>query len=94
MRLRSVAGPLFLFSFHSWAQTTTLNLSHDLVSGGIAAANMTPGQPTLDSRPLLEAAMTYASAHGIKNVIADPGTYYFLSQRNANTHVLSTAPRT
>ncbi len=32
--------------------------------------------------------MTYASSHGIKNVIADPGTYYFLSQRNPNTHVL------
>ena len=49
---------------------------------------MTPGQAALDSRPLLEAGMTYASSHGIKNVIADPGTYYFLSQRNPNTHVL------
>jgi hypothetical protein len=42
------------------AQTATLNLSHDLVTDGIASANMTPGQPALDSRPLLEAAVSYA----------------------------------
>jgi hypothetical protein len=88
MRLQYLAGSLLLFSFHSRAQTTTLNLSHDLVTDGIAASNMTPGQATLDSRPLLEAGMTYAASHGIKTVIADPGTYYFLSQRNSNTHAL------
>ena len=93
MLLRSTAA-IFLFSsftLTSWAQTTSLNLSHDLVSLGIASANMTPGQPTLDSRPLLEAAVTYASTNGIATVIADPGTYYFLTQRNANTHVLLNA---
>ncbi len=90
---RSAAAFLFLSSstFTSWAQTTSLNLSHDLVGLGIASANMTPGQPTLDSRPLLEAAVTYASKNGIATVIADQGTYYFLTQRNANTHVLLNA---
>ncbi len=49
---------------------------------------MTPGHPSIDSRPLLEAAATYAAANGITNLIADPGTYYFLSKHNANAHVL------
>lgn len=79
---------LFGFSLNSWAQTTTLNLSHDLVNDGIAAANMTPGEPSLDSRPLLEAAIAYAGTNGITNLIADPGAYYFLSLHNPNTHVL------
>src|SRR5580704_18061871 len=90
MPLRSLAAA-FLFSgfcLNSWAQTTTLNLSHDLVSLGIAPANMTPGEPSLDSRPLLQAAIKYAIANSIANLIADPGAYYFLSLQNANTHVL------
>ena len=49
---------------------------------------MTPGQATLDSRPLLEAAVAYAQKNGIANLVADPGNYYFLSLHNANTHVL------
>jgi uncharacterized protein (TIGR03437 family) len=70
------------------AQTATLNLSHDLVTDGIASANMTPGQPALDSRPLLEAAVSYAGKNGITILVADPGNYYFLSLHNQNTHVL------
>lgn len=90
MRLRSVAVTFLFFigGFNSWAQTTTLNVSQDLVNAGIASSNMIPGQPLLDSRPLLEAAMKYAAANGIAKLIADPGTYYFLSLHNANTHVL------
>ena len=49
---------------------------------------MTPGQASLDARPLLEAAIAYAQTKGITNLIADPGTYYFLSLHNPNTHVL------
>ena len=49
---------------------------------------MIPGQPSLDSRPLLEAAVTYATKNGITSLIADQGTYYFLSLHNSNTHVL------
>jgi uncharacterized protein (TIGR03437 family) len=94
MRLRSLSATLLLclsFSFDSRAQTTSLNLSHDLVNAGIAASNMTPGQPSLDSRPLIEAAVTYATKNGITSLIADPGTYYFLTLHNANTHVLFNA---
>jgi uncharacterized protein (TIGR03437 family) len=86
MPFRPLGVALVLFCFNSWAQT--LNLSQDLMKSGIASTNMTPGQPSLDSRPLLEAAFTYAASHGIANLVADPGTYYFLSMRNANTHVL------
>lgn len=70
------------------AQTTALNVSTDLIADGIASANMQPGQPTLDSRPLLEAALSYAAKNGITNLTANPGNYYFLSQHNSNTHVL------
>ena len=59
-------GPLLLSS-------QTLNMSRDLVAKGIASANMTPDSPSLDARPLFEAATTYASRNGIQTVIADPG---------------------
>jgi uncharacterized protein (TIGR03437 family) len=91
MRVRFLNATFLLcltLSFDSRAQTATLNLSHDLVTNGIAASNMIPGQPTLDSRPLLEAAVTYATKNGIASLIADPGAYYFLTLHNPNTHVL------
>jgi hypothetical protein len=66
----------------------SLNLSQDLVSRGIASSNMTPNQPALDSRPLLEAAITYAQSKGIPLLTADTGAYYFLSLHNNMTHVL------
>src|SRR5690242_15994913 len=91
MSIRLLAGTLLcfsLFAFHCRAQSTPLNLSHDLITRGIASVNMTPGQPSLDSRPLLESAIVFAQANGIANLIADPGSYYFLSRHNPNTHVL------
>src|SRR3954464_4739746 len=68
---------------------TTLNLSHDLTTLGIASSNMVPNQPTLDAGPLFMAGVEYAKAHGIAAVVADKGTYYFLSiwnVVNSNTH--------
>lgn len=65
-----------------------LNLSQDLVTLGIAASNMTPDTPGLDSRPLFEAGVAYAAANGIANVVADRGSYYFLTQHDPNRHVL------
>lgn len=70
------------------AQTTSLNVSHDLIADGIAASNMTPGQPALDSRPLFEAAVAYAANNRITNIVADTGDYYFLSRHNTNAHIL------
>ncbi|HEY3836664.1 MAG TPA: hypothetical protein VGL72_08830 [Bryobacteraceae bacterium] len=66
----------------------TLNLSHDLTAKGIATSNMTPNQPTLDSRPLIQAAITYSQKNGITTLTADPGAYYFLTLQNNLTHIL------
>ena len=63
------------------SQTTTLNLSRDLVSLGIAANNMIPNQPSQDAGPLVRLGVAYAMTHQIGRVIADQGTYYFLSLR-------------
>jgi hypothetical protein len=73
----------------AYAQTT-LNLSQELTTLGIAGTNMTPNQPTLDAGPLFMAGVNYAKANGISTVVADPGAYYFLSIWNvpgSNTHV-------
>jgi uncharacterized protein (TIGR03437 family) len=61
------------------AQPGSINLSHDLTTLGIAAQNMTPDSPMLDSRPLLESAVAYAQAHSIPAITADRGSYYFLT---------------
>ena len=68
-----------------------LNLSHDLVPNGIASSNMSPNQPSLDSRPLLEAAITYAQKNNVTTLTADPGAYYFLTLHSNLTHVLLNA---
>jgi len=70
---------LLLASVSAVAQTTTLNLSADLVRLGIATANMAPNQPTLDSGPLLESGVRYATSHQMTRVIADTVSYYFLT---------------
>lgn len=67
-----------------------LNLSHDLVANGIAAQNMVPNSPSLDARPLFQAAVNYASKNHIPTVTADRGSYYFLTQNSAYQHVFLT----
>jgi uncharacterized protein (TIGR03437 family) len=78
---------ILLVSGSLFAQTT-LNMSQDLVTKKIASANLTPDTPTLDARPLFEAATAYASQNNIATLIADPGRYYFLSLHNPNVHAL------
>ena len=58
---------------------TTLNMSQDLVRLGISPNNLVPNQPSLDAGPLFAKAMNYASANQIAKVIADPGSYYFMT---------------
>jgi hypothetical protein len=72
------------------AQTTTLNLSTDLTTLGIASSNLVPNQPTLDSGPLFEAGVKYAASHQMTQVVATTGSYYFLSGSAVNpaAHVL------
>jgi hypothetical protein len=82
--------PLGLQTALAQTAAPTLNLSTDLVRLGIAANNMSPNQPALDSGPLLESGVKYAASHQLGLVIASQGAYYFLSgsQSNSATHVL------
>ncbi len=82
-----IAGRVVLLVFlASPGASQTLNLSQDLVPLGIASTNMVPNQPSQDAGPLLTNGVAYAKTHGIPTVVADPGTYYFLSLQD-NTHV-------
>ena len=89
--------PLLFLSLASLsAQTSQLNLSTDLVRLGIAASNLTPNQPTLDAGPLLESGVRYAVKNNLARVIADPGSYYFLSASTASSgaHAAFSGPTT
>jgi uncharacterized protein (TIGR03437 family) len=66
---------------------STLNMSEDLVRLGIASTNMVPNQPNLDAGPLFFQAVLYAQNHKIGAVIADPGSYYFLSLQSPQVHL-------
>jgi hypothetical protein len=67
---------------------TQINISEDLVTLGIAGQNATPDTPGLDSRPLLAAAIQYASANGVGLIIADPGAYWFLTSQLADRYLV------
>jgi hypothetical protein len=69
-------------------QWSTLNLSHDLVRLGIASQNLVPGDPTLDARPLFQAALEYVAAHDTALVTLDHGSYYFLTSQNPETYLV------
>ena len=72
---RLVATVLFVLALfsHGSAQTvTSINLSQDLVSLGIAGSNMLPNRADIDARPLWTAAMTYV-AEGIRVNSVHPG---------------------
>ncbi len=91
--MRAFPGILLLLSFGVGslpAQSSTLNLSTDLVTLGIASANMVPNQPALDSGPLLESGVKYAASHKLASVVASTGAYYFLSGSTSSSgaHVL------
>ncbi len=85
--LSSLSLVALAMSLTATASGQVLNLSKDLVAMGIAGSNMTPDLCTLDSRPLFQAGVQYASAHGIPKVIAERGRYCFLSQNSSYQHV-------
>jgi hypothetical protein len=68
-------------------QTSTINLSRDLVRLGIASANLVPDSPTLDARPLFHAALGYVKDHSIHRVTVDRGAYYFLTPQDTQTYL-------
>ena len=67
---------------------STLNLSRDLVRLGIASQNLTPGDPSLDARPLFQAALLYVEQHHTSVVTVDRGSYYFLTPENEQTYLV------
>lgn len=74
----------------AFAQPAQINISQDLVSLGIASQNAVPFNGNLDTRPLLQAAVQYASSNGVSRVTADPGAYFFLtSQKNDRYLILN-----
>ncbi|HLJ50116.1 MAG TPA: choice-of-anchor V domain-containing protein [Bryobacteraceae bacterium] len=58
---------------------TAINVSHDLVSLGIASHNIAPNTPALDATPLFQAAINYAAQNQLQTITADAGAYYFQS---------------
>jgi hypothetical protein len=66
---------------------STINLSRDLVRFGIASANLVPDNPTLDARPLFQAALGYVKDHSIHRVTVDRGAYYFLTPQDTQTYL-------
>jgi hypothetical protein len=63
-------------------------MSHDLVPLGIANQNLTPNDPLLDARPLIQAAVYYVQTHPVQTLTADPGAYYLLSATQSNATLI------
>jgi uncharacterized protein (TIGR03437 family) len=61
-----------------------LNMSHDLVTKGIASRNLTPNTPSLDARPLFQAALAYVAAHPVQTLTLDQGNYYLLTPQQSS----------
>jgi chitodextrinase len=64
-----------------------INVSADLVSLGLYGSNLAPNQPAVDARPYVEAAVNYANLVGLKRIVFDPGSYYFLSKAASDRHL-------
>lgn len=69
------------------AAQSSINLSYDLITLGIAKQNLEPNTPTLDAQPLVSAAVQYAQRKNVPLLIADPGTYYFLTAPSGPAYV-------
>jgi hypothetical protein len=82
----SLAGLLLSEAVRAEA-TSTLNLSRDLVQLGIASRNLPPDDPSVDARPLFEAAVQYVRTHPVERLTVDRGTYYFLTPQDAQTYL-------
>jgi hypothetical protein len=88
MRLTFLLLATFLFCpIAAKARTSGINLSHDLVPLGIASQNLSPNDPSLDARPLFQAALQYVRTHGIQRVTLDRGSYYFLTAQNPTAYL-------
>ncbi|MGH9823573.1 MAG: hypothetical protein ACREDR_10015, partial [Blastocatellia bacterium] len=89
-RYSSTANPAAVEEFSgkgSALQSPTINLSHDLVPLGIASQNLAPNQPTLDARPLFQAAIQYIQSNPVEVLTLDKGAYYFLTPQNSTAYL-------
>src|SRR5579862_2797034 len=87
MRITAISL-LAAFAIVPAAHGQAVNMSHDLVTLGIAAQNMTPNNPALDARPLFQAALNYAQTHTVQTLTADTGSYYLLTNTQGNAVVI------
>ncbi|HLJ17134.1 MAG TPA: right-handed parallel beta-helix repeat-containing protein [Bryobacteraceae bacterium] len=62
-----------------------VNMSHDLISLGIATRNLAPNTPSLDARPLIQATIQYAQRHSVQKLTVDTGSYYLQSNMQSNS---------
>lgn len=65
-----------------------LNMSHDLVSLGIASENLLPNTPAQDARPLIQAALLYVQNHPVQVLTLDKGNYYLLTAQQPNATLI------
>jgi hypothetical protein len=64
-----------------------INLSHDLVRLGIASKELTPNNPTLDARPLFQAALEFVAQHHTRLLTVDHGAYFFLTPQDSTAYL-------
>lgn len=87
MRVKGCRPILFFLIFaigFGAAKATTLNMSHDLIALGIASENLAPNKPSLDARPLFEAALNYVQSHPVQTLTLDKGNYYLLTNQQSS----------
>lgn len=93
-RLRRIPGGLilsalvFVLGSTKPATAQVLNMSHDLTTLGIATQNLTPNTPSLDARPLFQAAINYVESHPVQTLTLDTGAYYLLTNTQSNAVLL------
>jgi len=78
---------IFHILFLVTGNAQTINLSHDLIRLGIATQNLPPDSPSIDARPLFQAALRYAKSHPTQMLTVDHGAYYFLTPENVNAYL-------
>jgi hypothetical protein len=77
-------------SFKLSHSSSTLRSSLDCGDGrsrGIASSNVHPDSPTIDARPLFQAALEYAQSHLIHFITVDRGAYYFLTAQDSQSYL-------
>jgi hypothetical protein len=77
-----------LFALPAIGQPAQINVSTDLVNLGIATQNAVPGNPNLDARPLFQAAIQYAAKNGVPLIVANPGSYWFLTTQESGVYLV------